>query len=200
MTLQEICTNAIQAGHDIDLTGCNYGPHKRTNQILGIQMYYYFLAGLVRSLGLKKILEIGTSHGGSILAMARGCGIDAPGVKLVTVDKKDIAGEALVSQNQITRLLGDSLAAATLKQVQKHLAAPIDLLYIDSKHSRDHVLGNITNYGRALRPRFIVLDDIHLNEEMEGVWAELKARYGERAFDVSDLANRDCGFGLLSEA
>ncbi len=197
MTLQEICTNAIQTGRDIDLAGCDYGPHKRTNQHLGIQPYYYFLAGLVRSLGLRNILEIGTSFGGSILAMSRGCGIETPGVRLVTVDKVDIAGEPLISQKKITRLLGDSLAEATLKQVQKHLSAPIDLLYIDSKHSREHVLGNITNYGKALRPRLIVLDDIHLNEEMEGIWAELKAQYGERAYDVSGLAERACGFGVI---
>ena len=200
MILHELCQNAIHAGRGLDLTGCDYGPHKRTNQHLGIQPYYYFLAGMVSSLGLKRILEIGTSYGGSIMAMERGCGKETSGAKFVTVDKVDIAGEALLSRQHIARLHGDSLDQTTLKQIEAHLHAPIDLLYIDSKHSRDHVLGNLAIYGQAMRPRFIILDDIHLNPEMENIWAELAATYRERACDVSGIAERACGFGVLEYA
>lgn len=197
MTLHEICENARHAGRGIDLSGCDYGPHLRTQQHLGTQPYYYFLAGLVASLGMTRILEIGTSYGGSMMAMERGLGSATAGVQLVTVDKVDIAGAPLLARPRVVRLHGDSLAPTTLKRVVSQFDAAIGLLYIDSKHSREHVLGNIALYGKAMRPRFVVLDDIHLNAEMEAVWAELASASGTRAFDASQIADRACGFGVL---
>jgi predicted O-methyltransferase YrrM len=196
-TLQEICENAARAGNEIDLTGCDYGPHKQSSQYLGVPHYYRFLAGFVQTLGMRKILEIGTSYGGSMMAIARGCGADRRGAQLVTVDKVAIAGPGLAALEDVKRVVGDSLKPAALTEVAKHLTPPIDLLYIDSKHSYDHTIENVRIYGVRFRPRYVILDDIRLNAEMEKVWAEFSAQLGERAFDASRLSKRHTGFGVL---
>ena len=200
MTLREICENAMRAGREIDLTGCDYGPHKRSNSYLGVQTYYYFLAGFVRTLGFAKILEIGTSHGGSMMAIDRGCSASAAERRLVTVDKVDVAGPGLLGLRNVARVIGDSRDAATLLEIKQRLTTPIDLLYIDSKHSYDHTMRNIQLHGAEFRPRFVILDDIHLNAEMEKVWAEVSAQYRHQAFDASQLAERPGGFGILDDA
>ena len=197
MTLQQICERAAKSGDNIDLKGCDYGPHKRTNLYLGMQPYYRFLAGFVRSLGCRTVLEIGTSYGGSIMAISRGCPADQPAARLVTLDKVDIAGQPLLDLPHIRRVHGDSLAPATVREAGRHLTAPIDLLYIDSKHSYEHTKNNILTYGAEFCPRFVILDDIHLNPEMDALWSETSAKYQHRAFDASDLAKRPGGFGVI---
>ena len=198
MTLQNYCEAAEKAGRDIDLRGCDYGPHKRTNQHLGVQPYYHFLAGFAQTTGCRKVLEIGTSYGGSVMAINRGCGVSPLGLELVTVDKIDLAGQGLNALAHITRIHGDSLLPATIGRVRLKVSPPIDLLYIDSKHSYDHVTGNIRSYVGEFRPRYLILDDIHLNAEMENVWRELSAQCGDRAFDASELAQRPVGFGVVA--
>jgi predicted O-methyltransferase YrrM len=197
MNLQTISEAAALAGKQIDLTGCDYGPHRLSGRYLKAQPYYRFLAGFVRTLGIGKILEIGTSYGGSIMAMNRGCGGDLPGAQLVTVDKVDIAGEGVASLTHIKRVHGDSLAPETLRQVKEHLTGPIDLIYVDSKHSYEHTKGNVEIYATEFRPRFVILDDIRLNEEMVRYWSEAQERFQEFAYDASEVANRPDGFGVL---
>lgn len=198
MNLEHLCKSAANVGRSLDLTGCEYGPHKRTQRFLGIQPYYYFLAGFVRHLHLRKILEIGTSYGGSMMAMHRGCELHQPGVELVTIDKIDIAGDGLTRLRQVQRICGDSTAPETLHKTRAHLSTPIDLLYIDSKHSYEHTQRNIAIFGCCFHPRFIILDDIHLNAEMEMLWSDIQDRYGSLAYDVSDIAERPSGFGILA--
>jgi len=197
MTLSAICENAAKAGRDIDLSGCDYGPHKRSGLHLGPQPYYYLLAGFTQTLGLRKILEIGTSYGGSMMAISRGCGRDLSAVELVTVDKVNIAGEGLMALLHVKRVHGDSLSPATLRSVRNQLSPPISLLYIDSKHSYEHTQKNLDLYCAEFSPRFVILDDIHLNPEMDRLWSELSQRFGGDAFDASELAGRPSGFGIL---
>jgi hypothetical protein len=197
MNLQTVCENAAATGRSIDLAGCDYGPHKRSAQFLGVQPYYHFLAGFVRSLHLRKVLEIGTSYGGSMMAIHRGCERDQPDAQLVTVDKVDIAGKGLTSLADVRRFHGDSLASGTLQEIAAHLTSPIDFLYIDSKHSYDHTDKNLTIYGAQFRPRFVILDDIHLNSEMETLWADIRDTVQQYSYDASELAQRPTGFGVL---
>ncbi len=131
------------------------------------------------------------------MAMSRGCGIDEPGAQLVTVDKVDMAGPGLAGIPQVRRIHGDSTSETTFRGVREHLDGPIDLFYIDSKHDYEHTAANLCIYGQALDPRFVILDDIHLNAEMERIWAELLELHGARAFDASDLVMRPSGFGVI---
>lgn len=198
MNLQHLCESTALVGHSIDLTGCDYGPHKRSQRFLGVQTYYYFLAGFVRHLRLRKILEIGTSYGGSMMAMHRGCESIESGLELVTIDKIDMAGEGLIRLGRVQRIQGDSLATETLHKTRARLSTPIDLLYIDSKHSYEQTQRNIAIFGACFHPRFIILDDIHLNAEMEKLWGDIRERYDNLAYDASEIAGRPSGFGILA--
>jgi hypothetical protein len=116
----------------------------------------------------------------------------------VTIDKIDIAGDGLTRMRQVQRIHGDSTAPETLHKTRTHLSTPIDLLYIDSKHSYEHTQRNIAIFGCCFHPRFIILDDNHLNAEMEMLWSDIQDRYGSLAYDASDCAERPSGFGILA--
>lgn len=92
MSLEDIVAVAWLAGMAVDLAGIQFGPGVPGPQnkalVPGPHPYYCFLAGLVRSQGCSRILEIGTHFGGSALSMLRGIG-DPARAKLVTVDITD---------------------------------------------------------------------------------------------------------------
>ena len=191
-TLKDICDEAKVVGTQIDITGCHYGLHSRTKRNIGETEYYRFLAGFARVTQAMRILEIGTHYGGSIKALARGADSKA---SLVTVDLKLHNQEGFSGCTNIHRVRGDSLAPATIVEVSKWMAGPIDLMYIDSLHTYDAVMANISEYAH-LNPEFIVLDDIHINETMDKAWEELGSRY--ETCDVSDIADRRrVGFGVV---
>jgi hypothetical protein len=48
-----------------------------------------------------------------------------------------------------------------------------------------------------LCPRFVVLDDIHISDSMNDLWADLQSRY--ETVDLSDIADRKrVGFGAVA--
>jgi len=196
-SLQEKCDMAARTGKTIDISGCNYGLHKKSGTILAEQPYYAFLAGFVSALSVRNILEVGTNCGGSIMAMSRGIPCGEPSA-LLTIDTTRENEEGFAAFPHIMRVQGDSLAKKTRAKVKALLPRQIDLLYIDSVHSFEHVKGNVDLYGRAHSPRYIILDDIHLNESMERVWAYFVERVGaERCCDISAAARRHTGFGVI---
>jgi hypothetical protein len=196
MNLQDTCEKAAALGRTIDISGCHYGLHKGTGRYFEETPYYSFLAGFVRLLDLKKVLEIGTYCGGSIMAISRALRTDDPDACLVTMDKTRLNEEGFRAYPRIHRILGDSLNAEVVKQTLALFQPPIDLLYIDSKHSYEHVSGNIRLYALPLAPRFIILDDIHHSESMEQIWAEICQKHPTS--DISKLVLRDCGFGVVA--
>lgn len=191
-TLALICEQAKVAGQAIDITGCRYGLHNRTKQDIGETEYYRFLAGFVQVIKARQVLEVGTHYGGSIMAMARGAEKDA---RLVTVDITHKNATAFKPYTNIKRIQGDSLAPPTARLVLSCFARPIDLIYIDSLHTKEAVLGNLETYA-PLQPRYAVLDDIHISDSMNELWMELQGRY--ETCDLSDIADRKrVGFGAV---
>ncbi len=191
-SLSELCAEAKEVGRTIDISGCRYGYHNRTKVDIGETEYYRFLAGFARVVQAKQVLEIGTHYGGSIMAMSRG----VPGAKLVTVDITNKNVEAFATYPDVTRVRGDSLTPAVSAQVTALLSAPADLMYIDSLHTKEAVLANMEMYSK-LRPRYIVLDDIHISDSMDDLWVYLRSRY--ETVDLSDIADRKrVGFGAVA--
>ena len=191
MNFQDLCQHSREIGDTIDITGCRYGLHARTKTDIGETVYYRFLAGFARLIEAKQILEIGTHYGGSIMAMARG----AASAKLVTVDITHKNEQAFASFPNIQRVQGDSTQAKTAAQVSRYFVPPIDLIYIDSLHTKEAVLLNLKAYGHLL-PRYAVFDDIHINPTMDELWDELSAKYPH--CDLSDITDRRrVGFGAI---
>jgi cephalosporin hydroxylase len=195
--LAQVCETAMQEGRLLDLTGCYHeigGPHAHV-----ACNYYPLLAGLARTQRMSQALDIGTRYGGSILAVSRGLRADlATEPVLVTVDtvRHD---EELGHHPEIIRVLGDSIDPATIRRVVPRFRPPIDMIFLDAIHTREHTWANIVAYAIPLAPAFLVLDDIHLNDSMKQLWAELRACLGSRAYDASELTGRgyECGFGVI---
>ncbi|NQT22505.1 MAG: class I SAM-dependent methyltransferase [Candidatus Omnitrophica bacterium] len=198
--MKDLCEKAMAKGQRIDLSGCSYGEttgccpfiERPTN-------YYYFLAGFVRILKLKNILEIGTHFGGAIMSMARA--IPKRHISrstLVTIDVTYKNEDGFKAYPYIKRIFGDSLSDKTVKESITSFTDPIDLLYIDSVHECGHTKKNIDIYAGALNPRYIILDDIRQCDSMQRLWSDLVEDFKNRAFDASDISIRKgAGFGVI---
>lgn len=197
--LKRICAEALSEGGSIDLTGAVYGPafwleSGFCNETPG---YYPFLAGFVRRQAMRKIVEIGTWHGGSTRALHRGL-LDSG--TIVTVDIELHDPDAMADLKGIIRVKGDAVRDETLAHVLRHISAPIDLLYVDDEHRYESTRATVMKYGSALQPKWIIFDDIHLNGSMERIWARILKRHCGFAYDAgTDLGFRGepLGFGVL---
>ena len=190
----------MDLGLTIDLSDCPYG--ETTGPCSFIKRptsYYFFLAGFVRLKRLNRILEIGTNSGGSIMSISKGLheyGIASS--QLVTVDIVTKNDEGFKKYPKIKRVHGNSLDGGVIEEVVGHFEKKIDLLYIDSLHEYTHTEKNIDVYGDSLKPRYIILDDIRQCDEMRRLWSELEEKFGDNAFDASDIVIRKgAGFGVI---
>ena len=193
----------MPVGRKIDLTGCNYGLQRRTGVFINKPVsYYYFLAGFVSSQRLSYILELGTHFGGSIMSMSRGLREDVVSEsRLVTVDKNMENIEGFNNYPHIRRIHGDILNPDVLHKVTGEFDRPIDLLFIDTSHKYEHVKEVINLYAHLLKPRFMILDDIFLNDSMKSLWSEMEEEFGDRVFDATQVSRRgrgdSIGFGVI---
>jgi len=199
-SLKEICEKAMEVGQKIDLSDCPYGETTGPCSFIGRPTnYYFFLAGLVRSQRLTRILEVGTNYGGSIMSISKGLHAgDISSSRLVTLDivLKNDAG--FKGYPHIKRIEGDSLDENVAEKAVGSFNKDIDLLYIDSVHEYGHTKKNLSIYAGRLNPRYVVLDDIRQCDDMIRLWSELKEKFGEDAFDASDISIRKgAGFGVI---
>ena len=194
----------MPVGRKIDLTGCNYGLQRRTGVFINKPVsYYYFLAGFVSSQRLSYILELGTHFGGSIMSMSKGLNEESiPKSRLVTVDQDMENIEGFKEYPHIIRIQGRILDPDILHKVIGQFDRPIDLLFIDSSHKYEHVKEVLDLYAHMLKPRFIILDDIFLNDPMKELWLKITEEFGERAFDATQVSRRgkgdSIGFGVIN--
>jgi len=203
LPLASLVEQAWAAGQGIDLKEVQFGPSlpgwKDDRFFAQTFPYYFFLAGLVRSQQCSRILEIGTHYGGSGLAMLRGVA-EPDQAKLLTIDITDL-NPALHSVTGLKKITGDANSEAVISQIFDYFAGEtVDLIYIDTNHSFMPTLLSLGIYGFLLRPRFIVMDDIHLAEGMRKIWARVCGSYSEaiNCIDVVPAIRREqCGFGLL---
>ncbi|MCK4463380.1 MAG: class I SAM-dependent methyltransferase [Candidatus Omnitrophica bacterium] len=195
-----MCERAMREGLKIDLSGCNYGETTGPCRFIKRPTnYYYFLAGLVRSQRMTRILEIGTHFGGSIMSMSRGLNKkDIPKSKLVTVDIERKNRDGFKEYSHIKHVTGNSLDEEVIKKVCECFEVPIDLIYIDSLHEYEHTKKNIEIYAKSLNPRYIALDDIRQCDSMVELWSALTQEFKENTLDVSDITIRKgAGFGVI---
>lgn len=188
---------AIETGRDIDLSGCIYGPpHWDGPSSLEPPPYYYLLAGLVRSQGCERVVELGTHAGGATLAMARGLPA-SPNTRIVTVDVTAIPNAELDADRRVVRIHGDAFAPATLRRVRELAGGPVDLLFIDIVHGYHQTKRAIGLYANALQPRLMALDDVALGAGMRAVWEEL-ARAHPSVDCSATLERPEIGFGIVA--
>jgi hypothetical protein len=202
-SLHDVVRQAWTMGQTIDLAGVGYGPPHWTGDdrfVTAPAPYYFFLAGLVRSQQCRRILEIGTHYGGSTVAMLRGVASQSEAC-VVTVDVTDL-NPALRSIAGVAKIVGDANSEAVIKQFIIALGnRPIDLLYVDAAHKFLPTITNLGLYVFLFRPRFVVIDDIVLNDSMKSLWSSICATLGAHAINCVDVIPEirapSVGFGLL---
>lgn len=183
-----------QIGAGIDLAGCRY-EHDLDEPP---PSQYSFLAGVVRNLAAKRILEIGTYHGGTIMAMVRALDPTVVDPQIVTIDVVAHNDAGLREYPQVRQILRDSLAPTTVAEVAGRFDDHVDLLFVDSGHDFRQTFENVAIYGNLLKPRLIIVDDIRLNRSMARMWDKVVSLEPGIVRDVSDLVGRsECGFGLI---
>jgi predicted O-methyltransferase YrrM len=192
---EEAMRRAWAAGGDVDLAGLEYGPAEWaggfSHELPG---YYRLLAGLVRAHRFARVCELGTHYGGATAALARGMAADG---MIVTVDVSALDSPALEGERRVQRVCGDALSAAVVDDVARRFTADVDLLFVDIVHGYHQTKRAVGLYANRLRPRLIVLDDIHLNGGMDLLWRELAAT--SPSFDATALCSRGApGFGVLA--
>lgn len=178
MSLPEIIQTGWDVGSEIDLEGIGYGRihwgnHKDVKETPG--NHYYFLAGLVKAFGFKRILEIGTHCGGSTRAMREGFA-DQDSSRIVTMDITRESNKYLKKLPNIVKIVGDSNKPKLVQKVFKELEGQsIDFLLVDADHKFISALSNYAIYTGMLRPKVVCLDDVTLNDEMKQTWEHVQA-------------------------
>jgi predicted O-methyltransferase YrrM/glycosyltransferase involved in cell wall biosynthesis len=132
--------------------------------------YYRFLHQWVKAKKPAVIVETGTYHGHSAIHMAEA---NHDG-QVITIDiDKAASDEADAFQRKNLRALtGDSMA---LFPVVKGMAPEVDLLFLDSQHRLPHSFEEYKLYETLVRKgSLIIVDDIHINPEMEKFWAMIE--------------------------
>lgn len=161
----------------------------------------------------RRLLEIGTAHGGTFYLWTRVASSDA---LLVSVDRPpwelDDPGEA--KQLQAFRRFGrkgqrlhfirsDSHAAHSREELVRLLNSErLDFLFIDGDHSLDGVRRDWLDYAPLVRRGgLIALHDIHPHSkgwggEVPAFWREIKTRH-QSAEIVADVTQDGFGIGLV---
>jgi predicted O-methyltransferase YrrM len=199
--LQDLCATAYSVGKTIDMGGIVYGPAhwEQTGFVNRAPEYYYFLAGLVRTQQAKTIVEIGTWYGGSTRAMLRGFETPAPGQLIVTVDPQQRNLEAFRDHPEIVAIEGDAAEDRIVEQVAARVQPRLDILFVDGDHRYGPTKAVVEKYCHALRPKWMVFDDIHFRWSMEKTWARALRCYPGVTYDVGNGIGFQApkGFGII---
>lgn len=161
------------------------------------------LANAVAALNPKRILEIGTARGGTLLIWSSLASEKVISCDLVHREPQKALLEALPPNNsncQIKLLTGDSHAAAFKQRVASELGGQqVDFLFIDGDHTVGGVAADYADYREFVRPGGIIaFHDIVEKQPFETnqvhqFWQQVKhdAPYEEHIDNPSQ-----CGFGI----
>jgi predicted O-methyltransferase YrrM len=206
--LREIVVEAWRHRNQFDLGGVGYGRihwGNSTDVLAGPTSYYFFLAALAFLTSSRRIVEIGTRHGGSARALCAGLR-EPDASRLVTFDINDEGSRLLAGHPVIRAFALDGNSETALDICIRELGGPrADLVYIDADHTYWPTLINFLVYGVMLGAKFVVIDDINLNPEMRKFWALICTQFGDDAIDAasivkeirSDDSPEGPGFGLV---
>ena len=199
--LKTTCEKALKEGSAISMQDIVYGPaHWEQSGVLSkAPRYYNFLAGFVRAMAIRKIVEVGTWYGGSTQALHRGlCGKGT----IVTVDVCLYNPDGLKLLEGVTRITGDAASHDTLQSILQHIEPPIDLLYLDGDHRYESNRDIINRCAPVLRPQWVIMDDIHWQWSMERLWAQVLKYHAAHALDAGTeygfrVGTEGQGFGVI---
>lgn len=156
-------------GRSIDTSDCLYGEGGKKHMA-----YYSLLAGLTNVLGAKRVLEIGTCHGGSACAFDKGFDPNCVSSMVVTVDIEDRGFTNLADYPRIKRIVDEYPRLSCLSSIDALLHGNyVDIVYIDALKDCNFLLQAI-DAALCWKPRLIICDDVMANSSIQQAWARLK--------------------------
>lgn len=164
----------------------------------GTVPYYPFLAGLAHVINAQRVLEIGTLHGGSALALAAGM----DGGTVVTFDVEPHGAETLAGHPQIRAFTADATSRDGLDLARAALGDdPIDLALVDGEHDYWETQRSWM-VCEWLGARIVVIDDIDLDDEMRRFWTDLQQPHrttveAVAVADVDPTVRPEFGMGVV---
>jgi len=116
---------------------------------------------LIHELQPDLIVETGTLHGGSAYYLASICDLAGHG-RILTIDAVDYPNRP--AHPRIEYLLASSVDPATLDYVRAAAGDGSVIVFLDSDHSRDHVLAELRAYAALVTPgSYMVVEDTNIN-------------------------------------
>ncbi len=201
-----------------DIDPANFHPLAREAVFAhGAQQKVQELSALVRLLEcvepLKRVLEIGSQHGGTLWLWSR---LMMSGGKLaaIDIDFRQLAVPLGLKEGiRLKKIEGDSHDPRRRTQVIEWLGYDnpecLDLLFIDGDHTYQGVRCDLLDYVHMVRPGgWIILHDVHENGDsncqVRKAWLELTAGYGDEiifphSVDTQHglLPASSCGIGVV---
>lgn len=168
---------------------------------------------LIKRAKPKRILEIGTSEGGTLFFFSK---FAAPDAKIITIDLPIIRSYASYSpakipffklykskQQKIQFLRKDSHQTSTIKKVKKILKNyKLDVLFIDGDHTYEGVKKDFDNFSPFIRKNGIIaFHDIiehppESNCKVSQFWNEIKNNYDYKEIIIRKDENW-AGIGII---
>lgn len=167
----------------------------------------------VRRLRPRRLLEIGSSAGGTLFLWTRAAAVDAT---VVSIDLPAGSARDPEEAERLRRFEGfrrgrqrlyllraDSHAGVTQRRLAEILEGQaLDFLFIDGDHSYDGVRRDFADYAPLVRPRGLVaLHDVHPHSQGWGgqvprFWSEIRDRYAGSQL-LESPAQDGFGIGLI---
>ena len=172
------------------------------------------LLTLVRELRPRRVMEIGTANGGTLLMWTR---VAAPDAQLISLDlrggawgggygtwKAPVYRRFALPGQRIDQVRGDSHAASSLERVRSLLGGErLDFLMIDGDHSYEGVKQDYEMYAPLVRSGGLVAfhdvaecDPRH-QCDVTRLWREVRARHAEQYEFIEDPKQGWGGIGVV---
>lgn len=149
--------------------------------------YYRFLYLLSKALGPSLVVELGSQSLRSTAHLAAGC----PESLVIGIDPEPWEDPKIMTNCPNIRIIKSRSQDVDLTKMEDR----IDLLFIDSEHSYDQVMFEMTNFGALVKTGGVILvDDINYPEwpGVRKAWEEINAK---KKIELNDL--HMSGFGAI---
>lgn len=129
------------------------------------------------------IIETGTFEGGSSLFLASICDLIGQG-RVLTIDVQ----QCELIHPRVTKIIGSSVAEDVLEEIRQVIGERTAMVILDSNHSKDHVLKELTLYADLVSPgSYLIVEDTLINKHP---WFEPDVDGGPMAAINEFLRNR----------
>ena len=159
--------DTVEQFHRVYYDGALFGDTRASTYWLGVRvdkcpLDLWIYQELLFEHRPEVIVETGTATGGSALFFASILDLIGGSGRVVTIDVDDQFDRP--THDRIEYLDGSSVAAETLARVAEIVGERTAMVFLDSDHTRNHVLAELRAYRSFVQPGgYLVVEDTNLN-------------------------------------